>query len=312
MADIIPIGVDRTSGQARTLKAADGLTDDAGNPIMGLQGNTGIQGNTGAVLQGNTGAVLQGSTGIQGNTGAVLQGGTGIQGSTGASSPLEALGSAYQFGHAVANHGTNDLENFGLLASIVKTNGDGAGTAATPRGPYFSQQASASPGSVVHIATAAFFRGSAYPYFRYAGVMATAITNIRMFSGFAVSESAALAGDSPATVLVGLSFSTGNSDTNFQILSDSAGSSPTRIDTGVAVTDEFTFEILSADAGVTWSWKLWNSVMVVGAAPSASGSFTADIPSVSTNMKAMTGITSLASAARQIHHYKMTAGLGYY
>lgn len=103
MANLIPSGVNTTSGRDANLAAADNLvtTADSGGSntitlsatgavgIAGLQGATGLQSGT----QGTTGIELQGATGLQGLTGVIslpgltgLVGETGIQGFTGVTS----------------------------------------------------------------------------------------------------------------------------------------------------------------------------------------------------------------------------------
>ena len=83
MANIVPEGIDQTTGNWRQLTSSDVLTDKDGNPILGgtgIQGLTGIQGITG--LQGETG--IQGDTGTQGDTGFGVAGETGLMGPGGA------------------------------------------------------------------------------------------------------------------------------------------------------------------------------------------------------------------------------------
>jgi uncharacterized membrane protein len=61
MANVDPLGVDLSTGKARSFKSTDTLTDDLGNPLL-------TQGATGSGIQGVTGLI--GSTGLSGTSGA--------------------------------------------------------------------------------------------------------------------------------------------------------------------------------------------------------------------------------------------------
>jgi hypothetical protein len=148
MAEIDPIGVDRTTGQARALKAGDTLTDNLGNPITGLQGVTGFQGFTGS--QGFTGLALgatgvQGVTGFQGITGShgftgLALGATGVQGLTGIGVTSKGLGHLYQVATGSISVPANSCTSPGdyIQVQLLVTQSGSGGGSITFNTPIFS------------------------------------------------------------------------------------------------------------------------------------------------------------------------------
>jgi hypothetical protein len=270
MADLVPQGIDNSTGQTKPLTSSDNLVDSSGNLVF---------------------------------------------------PPTETLGSIFQQGIAIPDIVLySNIDGTGLLTNITSTlvsGGGGAGSASGANlwGSFFQHGTGTTSSGYVHLNTPSpgQFQPRHNLYLRYSGNWGTA--NIRAFCGFSNSASAQFTSDSPAAILVGLSYSTGNSDTNFQIISDSAGGSPTRIDTGVTATALFNFELFSSDLGVTWNWRLWagGSQRVEGRSPDASGSFTADVPPAATAMALSIGVRSLeASTNKILNTYQVVVANGYY
>lgn len=208
---------------------------------------------------------------------------------------------AHQIGRLSADSGsTTSIAGSGLLETVTEVEASSSLNSASPVGLRLSQNTATTANSDAHIITVnPLMETGANPHLICQFDIQQA-TNTRLFVGFAESN-AIITTDTPAIAHVGLSFSTSNGDTNFQIMRDSTGaSSPTRTDTGVAVGGAtFIFRLWTVDSGVTFNWEI---MPTGGATITASGTISTDLPATSTNMHLFIGVRTLTATLQRIRH----------
>lgn len=132
------------------------------------------------------------------------------------------------------------------------------------------------------------------------GFKLSAITSIRFWAGLTDQDGATLvASDNPAGHFVGIRFSTGVPDTNFQAVSKD-GANQNVQDSGLAADTAKHFVVITVNEAVP---EIIVQILDADFQEEASVTLSANLPGATTGLKVVCGIENLAAADKSIKHY---------